>query len=295
MAVWWGFRRFSDLPARLGEAPLWSAAEERVWWIDIEGAQLLASDGDGGRTDAWPAPGPIGCLALLADGDLLAGVGTGLYRFDRRSGRFRERGRLDTTAPIRFNDGAVDAAGRFWVGAMDRDNRAPLGGIYRIGKDLVPVRVVEGLLTPNGLAVDGVRGRLYFSDSHASVRTVWACDCDLASGAVGERRVFARFGEADGRPDGAALDAEGNYWIAATDVGRLLCFAPDGRLRERIAVPVSHPTKPAFGGRDLATLFLTSRRVPPAGTQDRDSGFLLIAGVPRSGRLESLFRCRQEK
>lgn len=292
----WRFQRRSDRAAELGEAPLWSAADGCLWWIDIEGQRLLRSADGVGATEEWPAPGPIGCLALLGDGDLLAGVGTALFRFERRRGRFVALGGLATDRPVRFNDGAVDAAGRFWVGVMDRDNRAPLGGLWRIGPDLEPVPVFEGLLTPNGIAVDGVRGRLYFSDSHPSARTVWVCDYDAASGALGERQVFARLPPDGGRPDGAALDAGGGYWVAATDAARLLRFAPDGRLLERVPVPVSHPTKPAFGGTDLTTLYLTSRRCAPGPDgRDRDSGFLLGAPAPVSGRLESLFRCAQEK
>jgi sugar lactone lactonase YvrE len=287
----WRFARRSDLSATLGEAPLWSAADACLWWIDIEGRRLLRSPAAGGRSAEWPAPGPIGCLALLGDGDLLAGIGTGLFRFERGRGRFVRLGGLATDLPVRFNDGAVDPAGRLWTGVMDLDNRAPLGGLWRIEADLRPQPVFEGLLTPNGIAVDGARGRLYVSDSHASVRTVWVCDYDVASGAAGERRVFARFPAEAGRPDGAALDAEGAYWIAATDAGCLLRFAPDGRLLQRIPVPVTHPTKPAFGGSALDTLFLTSRRKPlEPGGRDRESGFLLATAAPVAGRPERPFR-----
>src|SRR5690606_884269 len=247
----WQFRRFSDRSATLGESPLWSEDQGCVWWVDIEGRRLLCSEAAGGATREWTAPGPIACHALLPDGDLLAGIGRGLFRFERSGGRFLELARLETDLPVRFNDGALDPVGRFWAGTMDLDNWAPIGALYRIGPDLRPQRVFEGLLTPNGLAFDPDRSRLYFSDSHATVRTVWCCDYDAGTGEVGERRVFARFTEADGRPDGAAIDAEGNYWIAATDVAALLCFAPDGSLRRRVAVPVTHPTKPAFGGAGL--------------------------------------------
>lgn len=287
-----GFRRHSDRRASLGEAPLWSPADGCLWWIDIEGQRLLASPLDGGPTREWPTPGPIGCLALLGDGDLLAGVGTGLYRFARDAGRFARLAGLPLDEAQRLNDGAVDARGRLWAGTMDRQNRWPVGGIWRVGPDLGAERVFEELRTPNGIAFDGARDRLYFSDSHAAVRTVWCCDVDPGSGAVTGRRVFARFAEDDGRPDGAAIDAEGNYWVAATDAGRLLCFAPDGRLRLRLAVPVTNPTKPAFGGPDLARLFVTSRsRAPDRSGRDRDSGYLLSAPAPIAGRLESLFRC----
>lgn len=284
----WRFRRLSDRSAALGEGPVWSADGNCVWWVDIEGGRLLCSDAASGATESWRAPGPIACLALLPDGDLLAGIGTALCRFDRRRGAFVPLGELDDSEQVRFNDAALDPAGRLWAGTMDRDNRAPLGALFRIGADLVPVRVLDGLLTPNGLAFDDVRGRLYLSDSHPSVQTVWCCDYDAASGELGERRIFAHFKDLPGRPDGAAVDAEGNYWIAAIGGAALLCFAPSGSLLERIPLAVSAPTKPVFGGPGLDRLFLTSRRVEPAAATpalDGDSGFLLaaraVAGRPQ--------------
>lgn len=71
------------------------------------------------------------------------------------------------------------------------------------------------------------------------------------------RRRFATMGGPLGWPDGAAVDAQGGYWIAALTVGFVHHFSADGRLIESIPVPAA-PTMVCFGGPDLRTLYVTS-------------------------------------
>jgi sugar lactone lactonase YvrE len=61
-----------------------------------------------------------------------------------------------------------------------------------------------------------------------------------------------------GRPDGAAVDADGCYWICGNDAGCILRFTPDGRLDRKIGLPMAKPSMCSFGGPDLATLVVTS-------------------------------------
>ncbi len=63
-----------------------------------------------------------------------------------------------------------------------------------------------------------------------------------------------------GRPDGAAVDLDGYYWICAIDAGLIHRFSPDGRLDRSLSVPVQKPTMLAFGGALMETLFITSIR-----------------------------------
>ncbi len=62
----------------------------------------------------------------------------------------------------------------------------------------------------------------------------------------------------NGRPDGAAVDAEGCYWSALWDGWRIVRFSPAGELIQTVEMPVQRPTTIAFGGADLQTAFVTS-------------------------------------
>jgi sugar lactone lactonase YvrE len=114
---------------------------------------------------------------------------------------------------------------------------------------------------------------MYHADTPTQV--IHAYDYDAASALPSNRRVFARFTADGDRPDGAAVDAEGCYWIAFYGGGKIVKIAPDGRTLAAYAVPVMCPTMCAFGGRDLATLYVTSAR------QQRRADELLR--LPQSG------------
>jgi sugar lactone lactonase YvrE len=98
---------------------------------------------------------------------------------------------------------------------------------------------------------------------------VYTLDFDISDGSVSARRVFVQFPAKapeqplagyGGRPDGAAVDANGGYWVAMFEGARLLRFAPDGTLTREVRLPVSCPTMPCFGGPDLKTLYVTTAR-----------------------------------
>jgi sugar lactone lactonase YvrE len=150
---------------------------------------------------------------------------------------------------------------------MDTSQASAQGGLYCLDQRGLTGPYVSGLITPNGLAFSPGGGTLYLSDSHPKVQKIWAFDFDLTWGVLSNRRLFVDMAPLPGRPDGAAMDDQGYYWSCANDAGLVHCFAPDGRLCASVAVPVSKPAMCAFGGPDLATLFVTSIQpapVPPS-------------------------------
>jgi len=88
----------------------------------------------------------------------------------------------------------------------------------------------------------------------------------VATGDITNRRPWVQFDRKvdgqpyGGRPDGAAVDVEGNYWVAMYEGACVLQLSPAGEVLQRIAVPVQCPTMVCFGGADLHTLFITSAR-----------------------------------
>jgi sugar lactone lactonase YvrE len=280
----WRFERLSDAQALLGESPAWSARGNFVWWVDVTGRKLLRSDAGSGRTRVWRTPEEIGFVVPAAADRIMVGMASGLFAFDPADGGFTLVHRLEGRN-LRFNDAATDAAGRLWAATCDIDNRAPLGRLFRIEPDLSATVVAEGLLTPNGLAVDSRCATLFLSDSHPTVRRLWRLPLDAASGGLGERQEVARFDGLQGRPDGGTIDAEGTYWIAGVGGGRLHGFSPAGARLAEIATPMKSPTKFAFGGAGLATVFLTSK----TGGAGDPGGFLYRATPGVAGRAETPF------
>jgi sugar lactone lactonase YvrE len=246
-----------DAKATIGECPVWSAAEQALYWIDICAPSLNRLDPASGATRCWNLPQAIGAFALLPDGSALVALRGGLYLLDLRSGSLaRRHGAPYDSRLARFNDGRCDRAGRFWVGSAGDSSAFDDAGLYRYDRRGLVREVGGGLGQANGLAFSPDNRILYHADT--SARTIYAYDFDIGTGDIAARRVFARV--ANGKPDGAAVDRAGCYWSACHGAGRLARYRPDGTLEREIELPVSQPTMMAFGGSDLATLYVTSER-----------------------------------
>ncbi len=248
---------------RVGESPVWSAAEQALYWVDIEARCVHRYDWASRTRATWTVPERIGSIALHRGGGLLAAMETGLFRL-----HLADEGTAGCTLlqavdfpceGMRFNDGRTDRAGRFWVTSMVRDMSLAdvQGALYRCDARGLSEPVVQGLITGNGLGFSPDGRTMYLSDSHPSVQRIWAFDLD-ADGVASRRREFVDMKHYAGRPDGAAVDAEGGYWICGNDGGAVHRFTPDGRLDRSLRVPAAKPSMCAFGGPALDHLFITS-------------------------------------
>jgi sugar lactone lactonase YvrE len=250
-----------------GESPVWSVADQALYWVDIPAGRLHSWRASDGHTQSWQAPEMLACIARQTDGSWIAGMQSGVFRLQAHAD-----GTLSSTAlsrvkhahpDMRFNDGRCDRQGRFWAGTMLLDMAAgsPVGALYRYsaGQDALTAQLSD-FIVPNGLGFSPDGRTMYLSDSHPNVQKIWAFDYDTSSGTPHNRRLFVDMNHHLGRPDGAAVDADGCYWICGNDAGLIHRFTPEGKLDRSLAVPVKKPAMCAFGGAGLDTLFVTSIR-----------------------------------
>ena len=245
--------------ALLGESPVWSALENSLYWVDILGRKLHRTNPGTGWTESWEMPSSPGMIALRRKGGLVVALEDGLYGFDPPSGRCGRLVPLEAeNSGNRPNDGKCDAAGRLWVGTMNKtDSTRPSGNFYRIDPDLSVTKIGEGFCVPNGLAWDPTDRVMYHTDSRTS--HVLSHNFNLATGERSGGQEFFPFDrERGGSVDGAAMDADGGYWTVLYGGGKLIRVTPDGNLDRAIPLPVTQPTMPAFGGPDMKTIFITS-------------------------------------
>jgi sugar lactone lactonase YvrE len=281
-----------------GECPVWNAREQALYWVDIPARRLSRWSAQDGKTSSWEAPQMLACVANCGDGTWLAGMEDGLYRVrPQDDGSLASALQIEVTHPhpnMRFNDGRCDRQGRFWAGTMfmDMGEASVVGALYRYeGGQTAPLNAhVTGMIVPNGLGFSPDGTLMYLSDSHPSVQKVWAFDYNIDTGTPHNRRLFVDMNQYPGRPDGAAVDADGCYWICGNDEGLIHRFTPAGKLDRSLTVPVKKPSMCAFGGRNLETLFVTSIRPGGDLTDQPLAGgvFALQPGV--QGLDEPLFR-----
>jgi sugar lactone lactonase YvrE len=268
-------------PCELGESPFWHPTEQRLYWVDISGKKIQRANIDLGSVETWDLPSEPGCMAPAASGGLVIALRDGVFRAREWRGPLQRIATLDyEPAHMRANDGKCDALGRFWVGTIDETRQRRNAALFSLdGRTDPPVAKCQlnqttlPATTANGLAWSPDCRTLYWADTPS--HRVYAWDFEVQSNTMTAQRTFAQFqpkpegwqfdaspdnGGYAGRPDGAAVDVQGNYYVAMFEGRRVCQFAPDGTLLAEFATPVQCPTMPCFGGADLKTLFITSAR-----------------------------------
>ncbi len=288
MAATTSIVRIGEMRCGVGESPIWHRAERALYWTDIVGRRLWRWDASTGHTHAWALPEMAGSFAFVEQGGIALAMETGVYLMAQPTPDepMTSGGCLamvvHAAEDMRFNDGRCDRQGRFIGGTMVRDMALAraAGRLYRLDAGRHKLHVLcDDLIVPNGLAFSPDGRTMYLSDSHPSRRVIWSFDYDVDDGVPHGRRVFVEMPASSqlGRPDGAAVDAQGCYWICGNDAGLVHRFTPSGKLDRSIAVPVAKPAMCAFGGAQMDTLFVTSIRVE--GDALSGATFALDAGV----------------
>jgi sugar lactone lactonase YvrE len=138
---------------------------------------------------------------------------------------------------------------------MGKSAQPELGAIYRYFHGECR-RTFDRITIPNSICFSPDGGHLYFADTPKQV--IYRQPLDSLGWPKGQPEVFVDL-RAEGRwPDGSAVDSEGAIWNAQWGSGRVARYLPDGRFDQAIGIPCAHSSCPAFGGKDLRTLLITS-------------------------------------
>ncbi|MDD0813847.1 SMP-30/gluconolactonase/LRE family protein [Curvibacter sp. HBC28] len=290
--------------SQLGESPFWHPEEQRLYWVDIPGREVLRQDPVSGVLERWAMPSEPGCIAPARTGGLVIALRDGMYRAPQWGGALSLLMRFNhDPATTRFNDGKCDPLGRFWGGTMYEPRDRRLGELYSLDarggrRPEVRLQALNNVIA-NGLAWSPEGTTLYWADTMGHRIDAWTWDAKANN--LSHQRVFAQLpGKPEGfrsddltgasryggRPDGAAVDAEGCYWSAQFEGGRLLRFAPSGECLAQIPLSARCPTMPCFGGPDGRTLYVTTAsKGRPEGEADLwpDNGRVLAARVDVPG------------
>lgn len=254
--------------AQLGESPLWDDRRQCLFWCDIPGCAVWAWWPATGGHQHWITPSEPASLGLCADGQLIVARRDGLWRFDPDHGAWTclLAPPYDPTRE-RFNDGKVGPDGRFWVGTIYEPRDRPAGHLYCF--DGQQLHCVAGnVTTSNGLAWSPDGHVQYWTDTKS--HRIQALKFDPSGQNWPEpaqlwkqfplREQGSSLDSYGGRPDGAATDIEGAYWVAMFEGARVLRLSPSGEVLCEIPVPARCPTMVCFGDVDLQTLYITTAR-----------------------------------
>ncbi|MEN3148449.1 SMP-30/gluconolactonase/LRE family protein [Neorhizobium sp. IRAMC:178] len=263
----------------LGEGPHWSPEHKKLYFVDILAPAVHTGDPVKGTYTSMQVPELIGFVIPRSRGGFVAAMHGEIRGIDLSTGDITTIARPESDRPgNRFNDGKCDRRGRLWAGTLAIDTTPDQGRLWRVDPDGRSVEMDRGFHVSNGLGWSPDDRTFYFTDTNR--QTVYAYDFDIESGEVANRRPFIVVPEAEGKPDGMTVDAEGFVWIAHWDGWCVTRYDPQGKVERVINLPIPRPTSCVFGGPDMQTLFVTSARIRLSAAQ--------LSEAPLSGSVFSI-------
>ena len=267
---------FDSTKCTLGEGPLWHPSRGELFWFDILSKRLHTKD------THWQFSRHVSAAGWIDDNRLLMADSIGLHVFDLGSGTADQVAELETDNPVtRSNDGRADPWGGFWIGTMGLNAEHGAGAIYRYYRGEMR-QLFDKITISNAICFAPDGSHAYFTDTKTK-KIMRQRLSDKHGWPDGDPDVWLDFGETSWGPDGAVIDAAGNFWNAQWGANRVACYAPDGTMTQTVSFPAKQTSCPAFGGVGLKTLFCTSAA---DGLNGPDDGKTFATPVDAVGQAE---------
>jgi gluconolactonase len=220
----------------------------------------IAADGSASR---WATTGAPNGHKILPDGTHLVCDGShhAVLRLDANGAVIGKASSESAGVPLRApNDLTLDTHGGFYFtdpGGSDEKN--PIGTVHYVDRSGRTHLVADNLAFPNGIVLrpDG-RTLLVAESGHNRILSFVV----ERPGTIGARKVFAKLPQKSGdqianSPDGIALDADGNLFVAHYGMRQVQVLGTDGTLQRTYAAGNLTTSNVAFGGPELNRLYVT--------------------------------------
>lgn len=277
--------QITDPVAHHGEGPVWDDALGVLHFVDMLAGDLLSFAPESAVVHRRHLASVLAAVRPRRAGGLVLAVERGFALLDSLDAPVEFLEPLWSDPGMRMNEGGCDPAGGFYCGGMattdDADAATGRAALYRLSPDLHTRLALAGVTISNGLAWAPDGSFAYYVDS--PTQRIDRVVFDPESGVVTERRPFATIPAESGAPDGLTVDAEGGVWTALFGGGAVRRYRPDGSPDVVVEVPVPYVTACAFGGKDLATLYITTSAEPPGARTHPISGALFRVATPVVG------------
>lgn len=252
----------ADFPCRCGEGPLWHPERGLLYWIDVDTGDMYAYDPKERSASRVQQGEIIGGTTLQENGQLLLFMQRGQIALWSPDGGLEVRREQTAGAEnTRFNDVIADPEGRVFAGTMPEGDQP--GKFYRLDTDGSIRVVLEAVGQPNGMGFSPDRQTFYLTDTRN--RCIESFRYDQQSGELRERKKFIKTPEEHGQPDGMTVDHQGNLWLALWDGSGILRYDPQGKLIEKLDLPVHNVTSLTFVGNSAYVTSAGGAHRPEAG------------------------------
>lgn len=251
------FMAIADFADACGESPVWSPAEQKLYWTDINGKRFHSLDWATKKAQTVHQGFEIAGFALNRPAGFVIVNSEGFWLWDAE-GQIRPLSQNATVKAKGLNDCTADPGGGVIAGSCfyREDAEFERGALLRLAPSGAVSILDEGFVLANGLGFAPDARTLYFADSGA--RIIYAYDFKASNAELSNRRIFVQVPSTEGIPDGLTVDAEGYIWSAQWFGSGLVRYDPDGKVERRIPVPAKQTSSVTFAGPDWTDVFVTS-------------------------------------
>ncbi len=216
------------------------------------------------KTDIWAKTGAPNGHKILADGTHLicdASQHAVLHLDDEARELAPESVMSDGKTLRGPNDLTLDTAsgGVYFTDPGESSLEKPIGTVHYIDSKRITHTVAIGLAFPNGIVLRPGGKELLVGESKKNRILAFPV---LAPGKLGEPKVLVDLpskgeGQTDNQPDGIALDAEGNLFVAHYGMRQVQVISPEGKILRRYPGGNLTTSNVAFAGPKMDQLYVT--------------------------------------
>ena len=245
----------------------------RLHVVDLAHGRILRWETDGRVTVLVHEDGEPNGLAIHRDGRIyVADHRRGILAYDPDGSNRKTLVDAAAVGLHGVNDLTFDEHGSLYFTDQGwSDILHPYGRVFRLSADGELTVLVDGIASPNGLALSPDQRILYVAVTRAN--QVWRVPL-RPDGKIGRVGVHLYLSGSHGGPDGLAVDADGGLAVVQYGSGRVWLYDHLGVLRRVVVAPQGlGVTNVAYGGPQGRTLYVT----------ESDTGAVLTAELETPG------------
>ena len=245
-----------DLDAELIEGPVFDKANKLLYFVSILNYRVYRFKPSTQELVYIQLASPTSCVFLSTGYGIVAASTLGFYSLDFESLTAEKIFEIAIPSNTRFNDGILDAKGRFLIGTMGYPEIITnIGSVLSYFNGEVNV-LIRNTTISNGIVFTRDSKNMFFIDT--PTRTVAKYKYDLESGSCEYINDLVHF-QGAGVPDGMDMDEDGNLWVAEWGgycVSKWDSFT--GNYLEKIEIPLENVTSVCFDNH--MNLYVTTAR-----------------------------------
>lgn len=262
-----------------GEAATWLPDTETFLWVNIEGCILHEYNPATGSHIQHELPDMVSTIIPFRKNEVVLALKGKLVHYLLKEKAYTVLTEIEPgNIMLRPNDGKASPEGRIWLGVMHLDNHNETGSLCCIDHDLSIRKVLTNQCIPNGIVWNSQGDTMYYADSGR--KCIEEYSYNKQTGEISFVRTAIQVPDGYGVPDGMAIDASNNLWVAHWGGYGVYVWNPrNGKLIDKVEVPVPNVASCTFGDKYQKKLFITTALAGLSDTEKKlypESGSLFV-------------------